>query len=771
MLNKLIRLIVIVCFNVLIIWCLFVTFKSPYLGIVVELNQNQEWIISNLDEMGINGLAGLQVGDQILQIDGQEPEQFIMVKSRNIIENATELMISREEQVKYIDLNLKQSLIRADFLYIFIGLLCLFLGRFLYVRMSSSPSAKLLSYVFIVGGTIWFSMGASIRGDFIGKYVIAAMMTLLPVVFYHFLVVFFKEKGNVQFPYGVLKYMYAIVLLGMFIRIDILFPQWTANINQYNGNVTLSFFVVVFLINIILLCYLFIKHYHEKTHLSTIIRTVWFSALVSFLPMITLSFIPQIILGYEFVHSMYTSFFALCFPITFAYLIATDQLYDIGIVLRRLMFSFMLSIIPCSIFIGLFAIIFPEDATMKHLVFLLLSSTLLMTFVLYSTEYLTTLFGKFVFPKKYILQYALKNISKNLEKISSFRELKDIILGDIVRTFEVNGAAIIFKYNTISNIEIISEGHINTDEVKLLIESNTPNNTMYNIIEINQHEEYQSYLILTRKNTNTLLSREEMQWLKLITTYLAVSLENLHLIRKLRMSLQQMASQLPNEHQAQDIQWFRKLMFELQEEERMRIAMDLHDTTMQDLFFLKRRLAGLLETHMRRAEDKEQLNNLMNYIELINTNLRQSCFELNPYLLKETGLIHTVQKLIDKEAYHSPFTITFDVDPTARNIESKDLESKKHIFRIIQELINNAKKHSQATFVKLSMRAPDNIFSLIYEDNGIGFENEIAATTEIRSSGIGMEQMRGRVLYLNGHLDLTSMIGGGVRYEITLPIN
>lgn len=84
------------------------------------------------------------------------------------------------------------------------------------------------------------------------------------------------------------------------------------------------------------------------------------------------------------------------------------------------------------------------------------------------------------------------------------------------------------------------------------------------------------------------MNREESEWLSLIISYLSVSLENLYLIRKLNMKLLELASELPNQEGSEEYVWFRKTMFDLQEKERTRIATDLHDTTMQDIFFVQR---------------------------------------------------------------------------------------------------------------------------------------------------------------------------------------
>ncbi|MFD0677486.1 MULTISPECIES: sensor histidine kinase [unclassified Paenibacillus] len=501
--------------------------------------------------------------------------------------------------------------------------------------------------------------------------------------------------------------------------------------------------------------------------MSIIIKTIWWSLIISFFPFCVFSFIPLMLFGYEWISSLTTSWFVLFFPISFAYLIMSKQLYDIDVVIRRIVFTVLLSIVPSAILVVLNALIFKTDATITHNLLSFIFSVVIISSVLYSYEYLTTKLQKIMFPRKYHLQNALKNIATKLRSISSFRELKDIILVDMVNTLEVFGAAIVFKYN--DSVETVITGDIQSDEVERMAASGAWDHPSYSCIEINRHEEYSSYLIITRKRTNTLLGQEELQWLNLIISYLAVSLENLHLIGKLNVRLQHLASQMPNEQVAQDFMWFRKLMFELQETERRRIATDLHDTTLQDLFFLKKRFAAILNSYPFQAEELEKMSGIIDYVEIINTNLRQSCFELNPHLLHEIGLIQTVTKVVEQEGALLPFHLEFSAQG-AEMIEFWDMETKRHVFRIIQELLNNAKKHSEASKVSIRITKEADSFRLLYEDDGIGFTPKSEVEKQIGASGMGMEQMKSRVLHLNGHLEVAANRGTGMTVWITLPL-
>ncbi|WP_205127106.1 sensor histidine kinase [Paenibacillus ginsengarvi] len=491
---------------------------------------------------------------------------------------------------------------------------------------------------------------------------------------------------------------------------------------------------------------------------------------ISFFPVIVFSFGPKILYGKDFGSSSYlTSWFVLIFPLAFAYLIITKQIYDIHMVLRRVFFTVIMALLPNVFFTALFVALTFDHFSIHRVVLFFCLSLVVLTFVLYSTEYMYTRMERYMFPRKHLLQAALKKIAKSLTSTSSFHDLKDLILLDIVNTLQVRGGAIVLKYQ--DSTEILSEGEIDHTEVEKFVGgdmmSDQPDLVL---LEINRHEEYTSYLVMTHKRSNTHLVMEEVQWLNLIVSYLAVSLENVFLIRKLTDKLQGFASQSPDEQESRALNWFRKLMFELQERERMRIAADMHDTTMQDLFYLKRKITALGDSGTVPAAGKEAIRNLVEYVEIINVNLRQNCFDLHPYLLQEIGFVRTVEKIIEREKYSSPFDIRFDASGTYE-IERRGLETKRHLFRIVQELLNNARKHSRASLVTLRLKLEKGRFLLQYEDDGVGFDPDESRPAGIRASGVGMEQLRSRILYLQGRLELDTRKGSGVRLNISFPMN
>lgn len=752
---------------VLQIWFQYVILRYPFLGILLEQDSvTQSWSIKGFESNGIGSHLGLQIGDELLEIDGKPPQHNMTVTKWHNLEQTDHIKINRSGTVIDVEAGGKRNDIS---LYLFPAageIVSLIIAMILHVRVKHSNSARLLTYVFLVIAVIYMSLGASIRGDTLGKIVITGFMMLLPTVFLHFLKAFFEDKKTLKVSYKLLQALYIVIMITMASQFAYFIPDFTYFVYQNGALFAEIYFLCVFLLIFSALTVTFIKTRKEKDALAIIVNTIWVSQLITFGPVILLSFLPKIILGREWVSSFYTGWFILFFPLSFAYLIISKQLYDIEVVLRRVMFTVLISFVPSLLLTVLFASGSSASLIRDGIFFLITLSVT--SILLYSLEYITTKLEKIMFPRKYFLQMSLKKIAKNLSSVTTFRQLKEIILSDIVSTMQVFGGAVVFELP--DNVEVISEGAVDVAEIeRLLREQKLLDHPDYHTFEINRHEEYASYFVMTRKKTNTLLSREEIQWLNLILSYLSVSLENVYLIRKLNMKTHEIASQLSSEKGWQDLVWLRKSMFQLQERERVRISNDLHDTTMQDIFFVMRKVKSLFKVSQS-AEAQKQLTDIVTHLELINMNLRQCCFELNPHLIQNVGLAGALQNFLDLEAGLAPFELSYSI-AGPESIERLDLETKRHVFRVVQELVTNAKKHAGANTVIVKLSASGNELRIQYADDGAGFDKN-AGTNKglLSSSGLGLEQMKTRILHLGGRLELQSAPGQGVKANVTIPI-
>lgn len=753
----------IVLFTFIQLWFVYIMVSYSYIGADLEL-VNNVWTVVRMDTKSNSGLA---LGDVILKVNGVDEKEFSSIVKWRTLDKADSIVVERNGNIIEIDTSALSKVTRQDILSLLGELFSLFVAIFLFKWMGNSKSAQCLSFLFFIIGATFMSLVASIRGDLLGKSLIGTCLDLLPIVLLHFFTIFFKEKGNINLPHRYLRYLYAIVFinLAVYLLLNLFYPN-SYNIYIVNNFIIVCFFVLGVILNVVVLSFIFFKYRKESRDIANIIRMMWTSLFISFAPMVCLSFLPRILYGRYLIDTFYTSWAVLLFPLSFTYLLASKKLYDIDLVIRRFIFTTVISFIPGGMLTGLIALMFPSEREISRLIVMFILCVILLSLTLYSFEYIATKLERVIFPRKHQLQESLKMIARNLGNISSFRELKDIILVDIIETMQVFGGAIVLRYPD-ADEEVIREGDFEKpfcgpDQDWLA----DPALTRF---EINRNEEYECYLVLTEKKANTQLGFEETQWIKLIISYLSVSLENLHLIRKLTLKLEKLAANMPREEESAEFAWFRKLMFELQEKERVRIATDLHDTTMQDLFFLKRRCASLLENYAHPPQAVAQITGIIEYIDVINMNLRQSCFELHPYLLKEIGLVRTIQKIVDLEASTVPYTIEFHAGDAAL-IESCSLDFKRHLFRMVQELINNAKKHAAPTSVRIEFSVRHSRLYLFYEDDGVGFDTNTEFLREIGSSRSGMEYLKSRVLSLNGQFEIISSKGNGFRFMAEFPL-
>jgi PAS domain S-box-containing protein len=207
----------------------------------------------------------------------------------------------------------------------------------------------------------------------------------------------------------------------------------------------------------------------------------------------------------------------------------------------------------------------------------------------------------------------------------------------------------------------------------------------------------------------------------------------------------------------------------IQENERWRIAKELHDELGQVLMVLKFQISSIQSRLTSRQKTlKNECEDLLQYLDNSIENVRRLSHDLSPSALGQFGLAAALKNLLEN------FSKRFKVQWEPRYIEGLDnLFSplpQINIYRIFQESLTNIGRHSQATDIAIGIEKPDGYVTFVIEDNGKGFDPQAVMNREPGQDGIGLVTMQERARLAGGRLEIKSRPGAGTRLTLTIPV-
>jgi signal transduction histidine kinase len=214
----------------------------------------------------------------------------------------------------------------------------------------------------------------------------------------------------------------------------------------------------------------------------------------------------------------------------------------------------------------------------------------------------------------------------------------------------------------------------------------------------------------------------------------------------------------------------RDKIIQAQENVRREVARNLHDGTVQFLSAISMaidQLERLLEFKPEAAHI--ELEALRDLARQANQQARLALFELRPLILETRGLVPALEAYVDQLQESEPFAVHFD-PPDALPVLSDAVA--RTIFAIVQEAVNNAKKHAYPHDVWLRLTCTDGWLQVVVEDNGRGFDVESVDRGYDRQGSIGVLSMRERAELIDGFLDIKSETqppGSGTRVTLRVP--
>ena len=200
---------------------------------------------------------------------------------------------------------------------------------------------------------------------------------------------------------------------------------------------------------------------------------------------------------------------------------------------------------------------------------------------------------------------------------------------------------------------------------------------------------------------------------------------------------------------------------EIQEQTLQHVSHELHDNLGQVASLIKINLNTLQFSDIGKATEK--IENTKNLTRQLITDLKALSVSLGSDHLSKTGFLKALEIEVDRLNKTGEFAATLTTQ-----LEEVNISPDKAIilYRMVQELLNNAIKHSKAKHINLILHNQENKYILAINDDGVGFDTEAAGN----NTSAGLKNLQGRALLINAKLNLLSAAGKGTQVTIELPL-
>ncbi|QUG80909.1 histidine kinase [Bacillus subtilis] len=761
--NNKISVVLVVLSLIYVIYLTYISNNNLLVGATVSKGKNGDIVITNVDEFSMASYSGIEKGDIVKRINNKKINTNEI--KMNKLKNVSSMIVERNghnlelKMTLFNDKNFTTYLIPLIF-YIVCLFCCFFI---LKINESKNLLSAVVLIIFLLSASIAFiSAGGSAKGDMLSRLIMVVTLISVPLNYLLFLYQYFKELGTKLFNKKVFI-LYLIPVINVvceIFRSHLFFRDYVPKLNL------LAFFFLFIIVGVYFSIILIKNKDTEQAH---IIKVLTIINIFSFSPFLCLYLIPYVFLNAHYVSSFLAASFMLLIPFSLVFQFMTNKIYNVDFILSRLRYYGFLALTPTIILISTIELISSPDSDFYSvkLTFLIY---IIMLAVFYYKEVLDFRFRLKRVSEKFNYQDSIYKFTQMIRDSTSlsqvFEELKNTIL-----EVSLVSRAHVYEVSADGSIKLYDDENVNSFEKVYEKEFRKVTSEIGKIVEFNKgfvmkigERGGKSFVILCLSKMNTpRLTLEELSWLKTLAFYTNVSIENVMKIEELMSHLEEIKQQESNPV------WLKKLMYTIEEKQRSDLARDLHDSVLQDLISLKRQCELFLADFKKdddpcREEVQDKLVQMNEQMSDVISMTRETCHELRPQLLYDLGLVKALSKLVAQQQERVPFHIRLN---TGRFTASLDLDSQLNLYRIIQEFLSNAVKHSQATDVLIMLISIQNKIVLHYEDDGVGFDQE--KNTE-HSMSMGLSGIKERVRALDGRLRIETSEGKGFKADIEIEL-
>ncbi len=232
---------------------------------------------------------------------------------------------------------------------------------------------------------------------------------------------------------------------------------------------------------------------------------------------------------------------------------------------------------------------------------------------------------------------------------------------------------------------------------------------------------------------------------------------------------QQSMIALQNAKLYSDLEQEKERIAEIQEEARHKLARDLHDGPTQSIGAIAMRVnfaRRLVQRDPNQAA--EELFKIEELARRTTKEIRQMLFTLRPLVLESEGLIAALGQLSEKMLENHNQNVVIEAkEDVAENLE---MGKQGVIFFIVEEAVNNARKHAEADHIWVRLRRKKDLLQLEIEDDGKGFDVDRVQDNYEQRGSLGMVNLHERTELVNGIIKIESNPGRGTKVSVTVPV-
>jgi signal transduction histidine kinase len=340
------------------------------------------------------------------------------------------------------------------------------------------------------------------------------------------------------------------------------------------------------------------------------------------------------------------------------------------------------------------------------------------------------------------------------------------ILVQKIRKFAAQGTSVIISSDDLKQLFAVTDRILVLYEGRLVADRRTAEATPREIVELivgSAREEQVSPLIWALESYHA--AQKQAEELRRSQMSLQESLEA-------RTSLnRQLFERLRNQVRALDqlnaaLQATQRRLITEREDERKALARELHDQIIQDMLSVNYRLEEIENVEVSPALQKE-LESIRHLIRSMVGELRQLCGDLRPPSIEHHGLSAAIDSLAHEWAERNDIQLQLEIDPALGRLpETIELS----VFRIVQEGLNNIRKHASAKHVRLSLQKTSAANLLVrLEDDGLGLAGPVDLASLSVQKHYGLVGISERVAMLGGLMNIESSNGNGTILQVEIP--